>query len=263
MTNALTTLPTNTNEPLTMSSREIAELTGKEHKHVMRDIRDMLEELEEDESKFGHIYLDAYQREKPCFNLPKDLTITLISGYNVKMRHAITQRWMELEAAKTPAIPQTYAAALMAAAQAEMAKEVLQLENAKKDAVIVEQAEALAIAAPKAEFYDTAVDCDALYLPSQIASMLNLREYRSAQKVNELLERMKWQRRQQCGVDKNGKPQFKWVPTAFANENGYMTVRTRPIPGQSFTKNSPYTSPKGYLHIRHQVGLGLSDEHEA
>ena len=30
---------------LTMTSREIAELTGKNHAHVMRDIRTMMDEL--------------------------------------------------------------------------------------------------------------------------------------------------------------------------------------------------------------------------
>lgn len=30
-------------QQLTMTSRELAELTGKEHKHVMRDIRTLIE----------------------------------------------------------------------------------------------------------------------------------------------------------------------------------------------------------------------------
>ncbi|ADR51965.1 anti-repressor protein [Candidatus Liberibacter solanacearum CLso-ZC1] len=42
----------------TMSSREIAKLTGKEHKHVLRDIENILKDAEIDQSKFGHIYLD-------------------------------------------------------------------------------------------------------------------------------------------------------------------------------------------------------------
>lgn len=65
----------------TMSSREIAELTEKDHAHVMRDIRAMLEVLKKDASSFGAIYHDAYGREKPCFNLPKRETLILVSGY--------------------------------------------------------------------------------------------------------------------------------------------------------------------------------------
>lgn len=81
-----------------MSSLEIAELTGKRHDNVVRDIRIMLDDLGRgDALKFEAIYLDAYKREKSCFNLPKDLTFTLVAGYSAPLRHKIVTRWMELE----------------------------------------------------------------------------------------------------------------------------------------------------------------------
>lgn len=41
------------------------------------------------------------------FNLPEDLTITLLSCYSVVMRHRIVTRWQELEAQQqqAPALP--------------------------------------------------------------------------------------------------------------------------------------------------------------
>lgn len=42
-------------KPLTMSSRQIAEFTGKEHKNVKRDIKSMLDALELDERSFERI----------------------------------------------------------------------------------------------------------------------------------------------------------------------------------------------------------------
>lgn len=51
------------------------------------------------------------------FRLPKDLTITLVSGYNVQMRHRIVMRWQELESkVSQPAIPQSLPEALRLAA---------------------------------------------------------------------------------------------------------------------------------------------------
>lgn len=82
---------------LSMSSREIAELTGKDHAHVMRDIRSMLEVLKKDASRFGGIYLDAYGREKPCFHLDDELTLTLASGYDTDLRHRVVLRLKELQ----------------------------------------------------------------------------------------------------------------------------------------------------------------------
>ena len=85
-----------TNE-VTMSSREIAELTRKAHHHVKRDIEIMLEQLEEDASKFGGIYLDAQNRRQTEFLLDRYHTEVLVTGYDVKRRAAVIKRWYDLE----------------------------------------------------------------------------------------------------------------------------------------------------------------------
>jgi len=93
---------------LTMSSREIATLTGKRHDHVIRDIRVMLSKLygEEGVPKFGDTYAEPQNgRTYPVFNLPKRETLILVSGYNVKMRAAIVDRWQELETKSTISVP--------------------------------------------------------------------------------------------------------------------------------------------------------------
>lgn len=89
----------------TMSSREIAELTGKQHAHVMRDIRQMLIELKGEGgiSKFGDTIRNPQNgQEYPIFRLPKRETLILVSGYNLTMRARIIDRWQELEAAQRP-----------------------------------------------------------------------------------------------------------------------------------------------------------------
>ncbi len=85
-------------QPLSMSSREIAELCDKNHADVLRDIRVMLDQLGEVASKFAGYYVAANGKQNPCFDLPKDLTLTLVAGYNTVLRKRIIDRWMELEA---------------------------------------------------------------------------------------------------------------------------------------------------------------------
>ena len=92
-----------------MSSREIAELTGKQHAHICRDIRRMLEDLEinfptktddpkmdhPNQSEFKVIYDNRNYMSEILLNF--ELTMTLISGYNVVLRNRIIKRWQELE----------------------------------------------------------------------------------------------------------------------------------------------------------------------
>ena len=88
-----------------MSSLAIAELTGKEHKHVLRDIRKMLEELGKAAPEFSgtafYTVNNNAQLTREIFNLPKRECLILVSGYNsVKMRAAIIDRWQILEDAE-------------------------------------------------------------------------------------------------------------------------------------------------------------------
>lgn len=92
-------------------SREIAELrsgaseTGKEHKNVLRDVKRMLEDLDEAGLNFEpSSYINENNREMPEYHLPKDLPICLVAGYDAKLRLAIIRRWDELEKATTPEI---------------------------------------------------------------------------------------------------------------------------------------------------------------
>lgn len=82
---------------LTMTSREIAEVTNKQHKHVTRDIAVMLDELNLDKPKFGRIYLDSRNRQQTEYVLDEELTLTLVTGYSIKLRNAVIKRWKQLE----------------------------------------------------------------------------------------------------------------------------------------------------------------------
>lgn len=118
---------------LTMSSREIAELTGKQHRNVVRDIRAMLDELERDVLTFGRIYLDGMNRQQTEYLLDRELTETLITGYSIKLRHKVILRLHELEQmASAPAIPQTLPEALRLAADLAEQNGLLQLVVAEQ-----------------------------------------------------------------------------------------------------------------------------------
>jgi len=80
-----------------ISSREIAELTGKEHKHIMRDLRNQFKTQEIDRSNFGHIFKDSYGREQKEYLLDYEQMMILLTGYSTKLRAKVVKRWVALE----------------------------------------------------------------------------------------------------------------------------------------------------------------------
>ncbi|EMS1515938.1 Rha family transcriptional regulator [Salmonella enterica] len=147
---------TNATEIKTMSSREIAELTGKRHDNVLADIRKMLAEIQSPE-KLGD-YKDSRGRTYQMLLLDKEETLILVSGYSIKMRAAIIRRWQELEAqANKPALPDFANPAEAARAWATEYEQKLIAQ------------EKLSIAAPKAEVYDRIVERNNLYNATQVA----------------------------------------------------------------------------------------------
>lgn len=141
----------------TMSSLEISELTGKRHSDVMRDIRNMVSQLEEAKLANANlrwhcvasVYTDKQGKERECYLLDYNTTVNLLTGYDAAKRMMVIQRWQQLENKTAPAIPQTYSAALLEAAKLAEQTEKLQLELKHKDEMLEE-------AKPLIEFAETA-----------------------------------------------------------------------------------------------------------
>ncbi|KGH29243.1 phage antirepressor KilAC domain-containing protein [Comamonas thiooxydans] len=150
--------------PLTMSSRDIAELTGKDHFHVMRDLRAMHGQLG---TMFGgsiHPWIHPQNGQTyDEYLLDKDTSLTLLLGYDPVARMKVVKRWQELEAQQAPKLPQTMAQALrLAAEQAEQ---------------IEAQQEQLALAAPKVEYVDRYVAANGSMGFRQVAKLLQANEH--------------------------------------------------------------------------------------
>lgn len=150
----------------TMTSKEIAEITGKQHAHVMRDIRALLEQGVS-ESNFG---LSSYKQDQPnggskdvpMYVLTKKGCLILASGYDAVLREKIINRWEELEMKEKQKfqVPTTFAEALRLAA-----------EQQEK---IEEQQKLIEVQRPKAEFYDDVVDSKDAIDMQAVAKVINM-----------------------------------------------------------------------------------------
>lgn len=97
---------THLDDAQTMSSREIAELTDKQHKNVLRDVRAMFNELDIRGSDLSHEFVAADGQTYTEYHLDRELTDTLITGYSAKLRRAVIKRWHDLETGRATPLHQ-------------------------------------------------------------------------------------------------------------------------------------------------------------
>ena len=162
--NDITKVGETINSKESMTSLEISEVTGKEHKSIMRDIRVLLEQVsEKDGYKFVPMsYTDSCNRNQPMYNLGKKECFLLASGYDALLRAKIINRWEELEIKEreTFKIPQTLSEALyLAASQAKQ---------------IEEQNKQLEEQRPKVEFFNQVTDSTDAVDMKECAKILNM-----------------------------------------------------------------------------------------
>lgn len=121
------------NKEISLTSLEIAELTGKEHRHVTRDIETYLEKVVEGGvSKFEHTYQNPQNKQSyKCYRLPKREVLILVSGYSVELRAKIIDRleYLENELKKQSYKPLSLKESLQMQLELLEKNEKLQIEN--------------------------------------------------------------------------------------------------------------------------------------
>lgn len=111
----------------TMSSREIAELTGKEHRNVLADCDKLnvsyvnlgLAEI----SAGVYLHPNTGSQQHRQYLLTKMQCMDLMTGYNTELRIKVNRRWEELEMKEQSKLPQTYLEALKALVVSEEEKQ--------------------------------------------------------------------------------------------------------------------------------------------
>lgn len=167
-----------------MTSLQIAEIVGKTHAHVMRDIRNMEESwYKVSQSKFG---LSSYSqaqpnggyKEIPCYSLTKIECLYIATKYNDEARAKLVLRWEMLEKAHQvqiqKALPKSFSEALRMLADETEKNERLALENKEKQKVIAEQQ-------PKVLFADSILASKTSCLIGELAKILTQNGYKIGQ----------------------------------------------------------------------------------
>lgn len=207
------------NNVMTMSSREVAELCEKRHDNVMVDVEKLLNYYKElyTPEKAGVLislsdYVASNGKSNKQYLLSKDAVLDLVTGYSLPHRHAVNQRWQELEAQQRPQfqLPDFTNPAEAAIAWAEQWKK---RELAEQSVMRLE--EKIEKDKPKLEVYEAIVEADSGIRITEFARVLSDKHSIGRNKLYSTLRDWKI-------LDRNNVPYQRCI------EAGWMYVVERP-----------------------------------
>lgn len=235
-----------------MTSLQIAEITGKAHKDIMRAIRNMEPAWEKvQERKFALMQEEVEtnnggHKMRPYFSLNKEECLYIATKFNDEARAKLIKRWKELEEQhQKPSVPQNYLEALESLVKAEKEKQQLALENKQKDETIitiskanVELGNKITEILTKVSYYDRILQSNATMTITQIAQDYGM----SAIAMNKELESMRIQH----------KERGQWILYAQFLKGGYVHSRAVDIirrDGRHDVKYNTEWTTKGRLFL--------------
>lgn len=230
--NELQTLVDDGNERMT--SLQIAEVTGKAHKDVMRAIRNMEPAWEKIcGRKFALSSREVKQpnggtRETSCYSLDKEECLYIATKFNDEARAKLIKRWKELEEKHHFQIPHSYSEALMLAANQAKQIEQQQAQIATISKANTELGKKVTEMLPKANYYDVIMESNATMTVTQIAQDYGM----SAIMLNRKLEELKIQR----------KVQGQWILYRDYISGGYVHSRAIDITRSDGRKDVKYNT---------------------
>nr|WP_314569278.1 phage antirepressor KilAC domain-containing protein [uncultured Pseudomonas sp.] len=228
---------------ISMSSLEISELTGKQHKDVIRDVRVMVSALKEDGADLRHVREDKDSRGyTACFHLNKELTETLLTGYSIPLRHRVIKRLAELE--KAVAKPSFDVSSLndpkvLLALLTDNVRKVVHLEadniELTQENHLLEQK--VVADAPKVDFFNAVITSTSIHSVREVAQSIGTGQ-------NRLFAFM----RQQHWVDRHNTPYQSRVESGqlVAEPHSYNCPET----GERKTKFTCKVTGKGFTKLQ-------------
>lgn len=223
------------NNDIKMTSLDIANLTGKRHDHVMRDIRNEIKALgnELGQPIFGESsYINSQNKEQPCYSFGKDGAMQLALKYDAKTRYKVIKKIEELES-KQPEIklPTNYKEALIQLVTQVEENERLETHNKMLEQRVSEYE-------PKVTYLDEILKSNSTVAVSQIAEDYGM----TGQEMNKLLNKF--------GIQY--KMGGQWLLYSKYKGNGYTKSNTVDIThtdGRQSVKMHTRWTQKGRLFI--------------